>query len=542
MGQETFKKDNMRTIISMLLLFSHAALFSQAPFLVDNFEGNDGIASWYADDCLLDTSFNNPYATGINTSAKVLKYSDIGGQYANVGFDADFSLNLLTGSVFTFKIYVPSNGITGSENNQVSLKLQNRKIPQPWSTQSEIIKPIVLDQWQTLTFDFATDDFINLDASSPDPIDRWDFNRVLIQVNGENNNSNVVAYIDDFLYSGVITVFDNLVWSDEFDGNGAVNSLNWFHQTQLPNGVSWYNNEQQHYTDNITNSFRSDGFLNIVAKKEVFTNQGQTKQYTSARLNSKFAFKYGRVEARAKLPTGGGTWPAIWMLGQNIMEPGGYWTATHGSTNWPACGEIDIMEHWGSNQNTISSAVHHPIDGNLGIGEYITNGQYDPDVSSEFHVYAVEWNEQSITFSVDGINHLSYNPPIKNQYTWPFDAEQYILLNVAIEPSVTQNFVQSAMEIDYVRVFQESTINTANIANTPAVKLFPNPVADNLTITCLENTTATAEIYSILGQKIHSFALVGKDTNVDLSNLKSGVYFVVVTSKTGIETFKVVKN
>ena len=77
----------------------------------------------------------------------------------------------------------------------------------------------------------------------------------------------------------------------------------------------------------------------------------------------------------------------------------------------------------------------------------------------------MEWNAQSITFSVDGINHLTYNPSIKNQYTWPFDAEQYILLNVAIEPSVSNNFVQSTMEVDYVRVYQEAALSTTNFQN-----------------------------------------------------------------------------
>jgi beta-glucanase (GH16 family) len=436
---------------------------------------------------------------------------------------------------------VPSSGITGNQNNQISLKLQNGSINEPWTTQCEIIKPILLNQWQVITFNFATDPFINFDPNTLNPLNRWDFNRVLIQINGENNTSNVLAYIDDFYYAGAASTFNNLVWSDEFDGDGVVNSFNWFHQTQLPNGWSWYNNELQHYTNSAVNSYRSNGVLNIVAKKEVFTDQGQTKQFTSARLNSKFAFKYGRVEARAKLPTGAGTWPAIWMLGKNIIEPGGFWTETNGTTNWPACGEIDIMEHWGTNQNVISSAVHHPINGNLSIGEYTSNAQYKAGVSNEFHIYAVEWNEQSITFSVDGVNHLSYNPTVKNQYTWPFDAEQYILLNVAMEPSVTPNFVQSAMEVDYVRVYQENALSTANTTKFPKIKLFPNPVGDNLTITCTENTNATVEIYSILGQKLHSGILKGAETTMDVSNFQDGVYVVVLISKAGTDTYKFIK-
>jgi beta-glucanase (GH16 family) len=116
-----------------------------------------------------------------------------------------------------------------------------------------------------------------------------------------------------------------LVWADEFDTDGAVNPNNWFHQTQLPASGSWFNGEEQHYTNRIENSFVNNGFLNIVAIKESFTDQGETKQYTSARLNSKFAFTYGRVDVRARLPFGDGTWPAIWTLGKNISEDGAYW-------------------------------------------------------------------------------------------------------------------------------------------------------------------------------------------------------------------------
>ena len=531
----------MRFILSLLLLFFQLNLFSQSQISQDNFEGNSTITSWFGDACLIDTNFNNPVPSSFNPSSKVLRYSDIGGQFANVRFNAGFNFNLQTSSEFSLKIYVPSTGITGNQNNQISLKLQNGTSATPWSTQCEIIKPIVLNQWQTITFNFATDPFINLNPNSQNPLNRWDFNRVLIQINGENNNSHVLAYIDDFLYSGAISTCTNLVWSDEFNNNGMVNNSNWFHQTQLPNGNSWYNGELQHYTNSLTNSFCANGSLSITAKKEAFTQQGQTKQYTSARLNSKFAFKYGRVEVRAKLPTGAGTWPAIWMLGKNIIEPGGYWTATHGTINWPACGEIDIMEHWGTNQNVISSAVHFPINGNLNVGQYVTNSQYKAGVSSNFHIYAMEWNEQSITFSVDGINHMSYNPAVKNQFNWPFNSEQYILLNVAIEPSVSNNFVQSTMEVDYVRVYQEAALTSENFENFQKLKLFPNPVSDKLTILNTENTNPKVEIYSIIGQKLHSFILLKNETEIDVSNYQNGIYVVKLVSETGHDTYKFIK-
>ena len=104
----------------------------------------------------------------------------------------------------------------------------------------------------------------------------------------------------------------SLVWSDEFAGTGSPNTNLWFHQTQLPAGGSWFNGELQHYTSRMVNSSVGNGVLKITARRESFSDQGQTKQFTSARLNSKFAFTYGQVDVRAKLPAGSGTWPAIW--------------------------------------------------------------------------------------------------------------------------------------------------------------------------------------------------------------------------------------
>ena len=111
-----------------------------------------------------------------------------------------------------------------------------------------------------------------------------------------------------------------LIWSDEFDYEGTPNPEKWHHQTEFPVGNSWFNGELQHYTDEKENSFVENGVLKLVAKRENYSDQGVTKEYTSARLNSKFAFTKGRVEVRAKIPSGAGTWPAIWTLGKNIND------------------------------------------------------------------------------------------------------------------------------------------------------------------------------------------------------------------------------
>jgi len=175
-----------------------------------------------------------------------LRYHDIGGQYANVRFDMNEKLDLSVNQTFSIKIYIPSSGLTGSQTNQVSLKLQNGALTTPWVTQSEIIKPVVLDEWQTVTFDFSNDNFINFQSSSLPPTERTDLSRVLIQVNGENNNDEVLAYVDDILFyetPNTDPVFDNLIWSDEFETDGPINSDKWYHQTQIPVGDSWFNGE-----------------------------------------------------------------------------------------------------------------------------------------------------------------------------------------------------------------------------------------------------------------------------------------------------------
>jgi beta-glucanase (GH16 family) len=273
----------------------------------------------------------------------------------------------------------------------------------------------------------------------------------------------VLLFFVNISFAQVDIVYNDLVWSDEFDVNGAVNATNWFHQTQLPAGGSWFNGEVQHYTDELTNSFVNGGFLNIVAKKEPYTSQGITKQYTSARLNSKFAFKYGRVDVRAKLPIQAGTWPAIWMLGKNVNEDGAFFDAAFGTTNWPACGEIDIMEHGitpSQPTNYIQSALHTPSSfGNTSnIGGAIAN-----NLGTDYHVYSMNWSPYQITFLLDGVAFYTYNPAVKTPSNWPFDLEQYLLLNIAmggIAGTIDPSYTESSMVIDYVRVYQNVQVDT----------------------------------------------------------------------------------
>ncbi len=320
-----------------------------------------------------------------------------------------------------------------------------------------------------------------------------------------------------------------LIWSDEFGGFGPVDSTKWFHQTKLPSSGSWYNGEIQHYTNRTDNAVVANGKLIITARKERFTDQGQTKPYTSARLNSKFAFTYGYVEIRAKLPFGIGTWPALWLLGKNINENGAYWqTQGFGNTSWPACGEIDIMEHWGSNQNFVQSAMHTPSSHGATINH---GGQIVSDVSGSFHIYSMEWNSEQIVFSVDGQPHYIYNPSVKNETTWPFDQEQYFVFNVAILPSIQNGFTSSAMEVDYIRVYQDIPNSVEEAPQLLAISQFPNPVRDelNFRLDQLVNEHIYMEIFNVTGTKIQSNMLQvnGKlFTLQGLHSLTHGIYYI----------------
>ena len=358
-------------------------------------------------------------------------------------------------------------------------------------------------------------------------------------VNGINANPADESVLGSIVISGPTSPpvnFNQLVWSDEFDVDGPVDPSKWYHQTLLPNGVSWFNGEQQHYTNRIENSYVDDGNLYIVAKKENFTDQGQTKQYTSARLNSKFAFTHGRVEVRAKLPYGIGTWPAIWMLGKNINENGAYWyNQGFGSTNWPDCGEIDIMEHWGNNQNYIQSALHTPSSFGATINH---GGLMASDVSNTFHTYAMEWTEDKIIFSLDSLVFYTYSPSSQNMSNWPFIEDQYILLNIAIEPTIDPNFTQSPMVIDYVRIYQQGSA-TGAIQEAPSnLKVYPNPSDDIIRIKNFENQqNLSVHLFDLDGQLLLSTT----QPELSMRPFSKGTYIVKVSSAFSSEEFKVVK-
>jgi len=332
-----------------------------------------------------------------------------------------------------------------------------------------------------------------------------------------------------FGFAQVDVVYNNLVWSDEFNSSGSIDSNKWHHQTQIPAGGSWFNNEVQHYTNRLVNSFVDAGALNIVAKRENFTDQNVTKQFTSARLNSKFAFKYGRVDIRAKVPNGQGTWPALWLLGKNINEDGGFFDSNFGTTSWPACGEIDIMEHGifpGQPLNYIGAAIHTPSSSGNTINK---GGIQASDISQNYHIYSMNWSPNQISFLLDNVVFYTYNPTIKNSSTWPFDADQYLIFNIAMggfAGTIPANFNQTSMIIDYVRVYQNTATDTQSPTNFVASIGSITGSSIELLMNANDNSGTIAYTISYNGESFTVYNPSGNQKSVIIPNLLSNTNYV----------------
>jgi beta-glucanase (GH16 family) len=231
-----------------------------------------------------------------------------------------------------------------------------------------------------------------------------------------------------------ILVGPKLVWSDEFNSDGAPDSSKWGYDL---GAGGWGNNEPQYYTNRPENVIVQNGVLKITTIKEKFNGS----DYTSARIltKGKYSFKYGKIEFRAKLPAAAGTWPALWMLGDNIS-----------TVNWPACGEIDVMEHIGNDRNRIHGSLHSPgRSGNTPDTGTVIND----NATTAFHIYTAEWSPASIKFYVD--NKLYYT--FVNGASFPFNQNFFLIINCAIGGNfggkIDPNFTSSTFEIDYVRVY-----------------------------------------------------------------------------------------
>lgn len=457
------------------------------------------------------------------------------GSNPSQGFYLDVPINTdnqktITLSFFSFD---PSN-----HNILLKLEDQNKTNIQV----KETFSITAAQNWQSVTFDFSN---ATNSSNGNSEIASGTYSRIAIFI--DYGFTTPGTYLIDDISNGTSApdpnvldvVYTDLVWSDEFSSAGAIDENKWFHQTKIPSGGSWYNNEVQHYTNRTQNSYVEDGNLFIKAIKESFTDQGHTKQYTSARLNSKYAFTYGRVDVKAKLPLGSGTWPAIWTLGRNINEDGGFWSTQFGETNWPACGEIDIMEHGLHNDNEVSSALHTPSSS--GNTEN-TSKQILDDVTNNYHIYSMNWSPNQITFLIDDVAYYTYKPSTKNNNTWPFDTEQYLLLNVAMggyAGEIASNFTNSSMVIDYVRVYQNVNTSSINEDFNSNFSIYPNPASDLISIHS-NKLIDKVELYSVIGQLVLLEEINTKHINTQ--QVKPGLYLMKIYSDDKINTKKILIN
>jgi len=234
-----------------------------------------------------------------------------------------------------------------------------------------------------------------------------------------------------------------LVFLDEFDTPGSPDPSRWAYDLGYI-----ANQEAQYYTSRSENVRIEDGVLVIEARREPWAGYA----YTSGRVKTQglFQFTYGRVEVRAKLPTGRGTWPAIWMLGTSIQRVG-----------WPACGEVDVMENVGFDPLTIVASVHTAAYNHVaGTHRNGTLTVERPSPSEDFHVYAVEWSPDRVEAFVDGRSYFTFENEGTGERTWPFDQPQFLILNLAIggtwggQQGIDESLFPHRMLVDYVRVYQ----------------------------------------------------------------------------------------
>ncbi len=390
----------------------------------------------------------------------VLFSNESSGDYLSLSWDfGNGQTESTTSKNATFEVYYPIAG-----NYEVTLKLTG----QNGDTKS-ISKDLSISS-ADFSFSVTVDEedpnsvlLKNTSTGDPDSYS-WSFRNKVVE-----NESETVAY---FPYAGTYNVIFQvekdgetysliqaveiaqddrdyfskveLVWADEFDGS-EVNGDNWTFET---GAGGWGNNELQNYTDG-DNATVADGILTINAEKvDEYKNAGS---YTSTRIitSGKKEFTYGRMEIRAKLPSGTGIWPAIWMLGSSI-----------GSVGWPACGEIDIMEYVGYQPNTVHATVHtsaaYGANGS-GSSKTLTTAE------EEFHIYGLFWTEKEMIFYIDSINNVTYRyrPTYYTEDNWPFNKPHFFILNVAVggnwggAQGIDNTIFPQTMEVDFVHVYQE---------------------------------------------------------------------------------------
>lgn len=340
-----------------------------------------------------------------------------------------------------------------------------------------------------------------------------------------------VCNIDYFQFSDTKIHVPNWVlsWSDEFNGT-AVDESAW--------SKVWHGNpdngEVQFYTPRTENIVVSDGTLKLIARAETYTGQGPwmtqpvTRNYTSGKIESqgKKTFKYGKIEARMKLPRGNGSWPAFWMLGENLFNTG---------VGWPLCGELDIMEH-SQQLDNISGTVHSQAYNNIPqvTSTYVINN-YD----TSFHVYGMIWTTDQISFYVDDNTYFTVTKASlgSSQAQWPFDQPFWLILNQAVGGAwggTPDNSVYPlTTEIDWVRVYQDISTDIEQVSNPTNLRVFPNPTTSHVRVEYNDNRYSSKQNYELvitdlIGKTIKKMDMISFPTDINFESYAKGSYVLSI--------------
>jgi beta-glucanase (GH16 family) len=388
-------------------------------------------------------------------------------------------------------------------NGSVTFKLENNGDAGSYSNTQQYPAG---DGWKEVIFDFGAaggsyDDFFIMPDQTENPTQPITVYIDEIEFRPDPNPTE----IGDVELPGTF----QLVWADEFNGTSYDNTI-WSPQIS---GGGFGNNELQYYTGDADNIFMRDGCLVLKAIKETYQNHA----YTSGKIwtQSKKFFKYGRVEARFKLPVGRGTWPAIWMMPQSSVYGG-----------WPNSGEIDIMEFVGYDANKIYGTVHRGA-GSGGNGD----GNSRTMNPNEFHTIRIDWEPGYIKWYLDDVLFHTYNNAFAGNAQWPFDQNFYVIMNFAVggnwggAQGVDTNIWPQEFLIDYVRVYQksESTVVDSNAAGR---QLTISSHEKNQLEVKTEVFPLTLDIFSLSGEHILTQVINDSAVVVDISALPQGMYII----------------
>jgi beta-glucanase (GH16 family) len=493
---------------------------------IDDFEneltGWGGVDPGWVDFEIVD----NPHPDAVNASPKVLKAVRLANKnsatYAGVirRNHTELTVGPLKGQ-YRFGYAKVLKTTTGN----VSFKLEKNGNAGSYTNSAGNYVPT--GEWQDLKFDFAGAAGGNFD----------DYFIMIDQV--ENPTENIVVYLDDIRLTTDPNAEDltdqielpgtyKLLWADEFDGDTYDHEL-WSPQVA---GDGFGNNELQYYTGLEKNIFTRDGSLVLKAYKETYKNCG----YTSGKIwgRDRAYFKYGRVEARFKLPKGRGTWPAIWMMPQRSMYGG-----------WPNSGEIDVMEFVGYQPSTIHATVHRGAgSGSNGNGSNTSiAGKTD-----DFHTIRIDWEPGYIKWYLNDQLLHTYNNGFAGSAQWPFDQEFYVILNFAVggnwggAQGIDDSIWPQEFLIDYVRVYQKSeevAIETPAASADSPFAVFQHS-GNEWEAVASAARPATLTVYSLSGRVILTQTVAGSAT-VDVSKLSRGAYIVTLEDGTATYSQKMIK-